>query len=322
MKKLVSVIIPTYRGDISLERAIKSVLRQDYQELEIIIVDDNGKNTDFQIKTEEIVNKYADKVKYIAHDYNKNGAAARNTGLKVCRGEYICFLDDDDIMLPKRISLCVEKLEQNKKYDAVYTDVVCVDYKLTPTRIIRVREEGNCYKELMLKSMFFGTGSNIFITRKALKEVGLFDESFIRHQDLEYMIRFYRKFSSTYIDNILLVKSKNATNNFPSYKKLNMAKKIYFEKFSPEIHSFNENEKKDFNKLHYRELMMAEDAPEEKYNKKLLSKKERMIFFVNKNHLRSMRCFILLNEVRKIINSISIKKQLDQEVLGYLKKIQ
>ena len=99
VKPLVSVIIPTYKRSKSLNRAIDSVLSQTYPNIEIIVVDDNGKGSKYQLETEKSLEKYikTDKIKYIIHDVNRNGSAARNTGFKHSRGEYINFLDDDDV---------------------------------------------------------------------------------------------------------------------------------------------------------------------------------------------------------------------------------
>ena len=94
----VSIIIPTYGGSESLLKSVDSVLLQDYSEFEIIVVDDNDPDTDARKKTELLMGKYTNdpRVKYIKHERNKNGSAARNTGFIESEGEYICLLDDDD----------------------------------------------------------------------------------------------------------------------------------------------------------------------------------------------------------------------------------
>ena len=119
---LVSIIIPTYKRSNMLSRTIESVLNQTYQNIEIIVVDDNDKNTTYRKDTEIVMRKYKDnyKVKYIKHDKNMNGAVARNTGIRVSKGEYIGFLDDDDIFYKEKIQKQVEYLEKNIEYDAVY----------------------------------------------------------------------------------------------------------------------------------------------------------------------------------------------------------
>ena len=114
MKKLVSVIIPTHGGGEHLNQTITSVFEQDYPNLEIIVVDDNGKGTPNQLKTNRVIEPFLknEKFSYIVHEINSNGAVARNTGFKSSKGDYIAFLDDDDIYLPSKISSQVEVMEQ------------------------------------------------------------------------------------------------------------------------------------------------------------------------------------------------------------------
>lgn len=103
-RSLVSVIIPTYKRATTLLDAIRSVLNQTYKNIEIVIVDDNGKGTYEQLETERLLKQYIEnqQIIYIVHEYNKNGSAARNTGLMASHGAYINFLDDDDKMYPQK----------------------------------------------------------------------------------------------------------------------------------------------------------------------------------------------------------------------------
>jgi glycosyltransferase involved in cell wall biosynthesis len=95
----VSVIIPTYNRAEMLIRAIRSVLKQTYEDYEIIVVDD-GSTDD----TAKVMKAYEnDKFKYIRYSLNKGGAFARNLGLDSSRGKYIAFLDSDDEWLPTKL---------------------------------------------------------------------------------------------------------------------------------------------------------------------------------------------------------------------------
>lgn len=105
----VSVIIPTYRRTEDITRALDSVLAQTLEAVEVIVVDDNGIGSECGIATETAMRPYIDskRITYIQHEKNKNGSAARNTGIKVAKGKYISFLDDDDIYRPDRLEKCV-----------------------------------------------------------------------------------------------------------------------------------------------------------------------------------------------------------------------
>ena len=182
----VTVIITTYNATARLADAIESVLKQTYQDFEIIVVDDNSPNTEGRIFTENTMKRYKnhDKIIYIQHDKNRNGSAARNTGIRASRGEYIAFLDDDDWYYPERLSECINALQNNEEYGAVYTAVEvfrngqCVNKR-------KAVKEGFIWKDLFQNEGLLGTGSNIFLRKEAVDRIGFFDEKFQRYQDVE-----------------------------------------------------------------------------------------------------------------------------------------
>ena len=108
MKKLpkVSVIIPFYQGCDLLQQALDSVLNQSYSNLEIIIINDGSseKMTDF-------IDKYGGRIRYITQS-NKGAATARNVGLSQALGDYIAFMDSDDIWLPTKLEKQVAFMEE------------------------------------------------------------------------------------------------------------------------------------------------------------------------------------------------------------------
>lgn len=104
MKK-VSVIIPAYNGDRYIGEAIASVLAQTYSNYEIIVIDDGSVDN-----TRQVVQGYGDRVKYFYQE-NQGVAAARNQGIRVSQGEYIAFLDQDDVFIPHKLSEQVSCLE-------------------------------------------------------------------------------------------------------------------------------------------------------------------------------------------------------------------
>ena len=96
----VSVIIPTYNYGRFIERAVNSVLSQSYQDYEIIIIDDGS--TD-DTKNRVVVKYHDERIIYIRHDMNRGPSAARNTGIKSSKGEFIAFLDSDDEWEPDKL---------------------------------------------------------------------------------------------------------------------------------------------------------------------------------------------------------------------------
>src|SRR5262245_46961170 len=102
----VSVIIPTHNRADFLRDAIFSVLNQTFQDFEIIVVDDASTDN-----TSEVIGAFNDeRIRYLRHDTNKGGSAARNTGILNSQCDYIAFLDDDDQWLPEKLAKQVDTL--------------------------------------------------------------------------------------------------------------------------------------------------------------------------------------------------------------------
>ena len=103
---LITIIISTYKGEKGIVECVRSALSQDYENYEVIVVDDNGKETVSQKETEQLLNEFKSnsRFKYVAGQKNINGSAARNTGIRNARGTYLAFLDDDDVLMPDSIS--------------------------------------------------------------------------------------------------------------------------------------------------------------------------------------------------------------------------
>lgn len=186
---LVSVIIPTYKNRGLLCQAIDTALAQDYQNVEVVVVDDNSPDSEARQNTESQMLKYETdpRVRYIKHEFNKNGAAARNTGIKASKGDLIAFLDDDDEFLPGKLTAQVSFLQSHKEYQAVYNlaTVNGLPVKTLPY-------EGDATIPLLKNQTRMFTPSLMF-WKYTLLEIGGFDESFRRHQDYELLIKFFAK---------------------------------------------------------------------------------------------------------------------------------
>lgn len=205
--KLVSVIIPTFSRPKFLPRAIESVLAQDYDNIEIIIVDDNGIGTDNQLYTERLVLPYIinRQIIYLKHHHNMNASAARNTGLTYSRGDYIAFLDDDDEFLPSKIRLQVQKLDHsNHDIGGCYCNWIWKkgDKVIKKNRHV---EEGNLADKMLLLENVICGGSSLLLKREVCIELNGFDETFYRHQDWEFLIRYFRKYLLLVVDEIVLI---------------------------------------------------------------------------------------------------------------------
>lgn len=192
----VSVIIPTYKRPDTLDRAIKSVLNQTYPDVEVIVVDDNNPDTEGRRLTEEKMAIFAGnpRVKYIKHEKNKNGSAARNTGAKNSNAKYIAFLDDDDEFYPEKIETQVKRLEElSNDYAVCYSSVV-YEKENGVIRYSKETREGDLFFDALTRNLSIQAGSNLFIRKDAFDSIGGFDESFRRSQDKEIVTRLLKKY--------------------------------------------------------------------------------------------------------------------------------
>lgn len=244
MDELVSVIIPTYKGQDTLARAIKSVTRQTYSNIEIIVIDDNDPVSDSRKETEAVIKSLEiNNLIYIKHEKNKNGAVARNTGVAKARGKYICFLDDDDVYLTTRIEKSVAALRKHPECGIVLCDVVHVGDKWMGT-IYKMDETDLTPKGIMLNGAALGTGSNLFLKSSIIKSVGGFDSNFLRHQDLEFGIRVLSVTKPMIVHEILVVKCFDGNDNQPNYSKLVQVKEQFNSKFCSIINAMDYEEQR------------------------------------------------------------------------------
>ena len=247
-----SVIITTYHNEKLLNRAVESVLHQTYERIELIVVDDNPPESNARKATEAVMEKYPQAV-YLKHSENRNGAAARNTGIRAAKGEYIAFLDNDDVYFSGHVADCVNILEEHPEYGAVLCGVVKVGGGICWDLIPAVT--GDAVKELFLRETALGTGSNIFVRTFLVKDIKGFDESFQRHQDVEFCIRLFSKCRSFGLPEVQIVKGMDGFSNIPDFERFLQTKKHFIAKFRGEIEALNEQEQKRYFSGQYSSLL-------------------------------------------------------------------
>ena len=231
MKK-VSVIITTYGGGNEIVRAVNSVLCQTYANVEIIVVDDNGVGTENQIKTQGYLAEFIGdgRIKYIPHEVNKNGSAARNTGFKNSSGDFIMFLDDDDEFVPDRIEKQISYLKDG--YDISYCSYIKKNGDGSFYSRVRVKKSGDIlYNTLMhIKSP---TTDNTMIRRECFEAVGGFDENFVRHQDWELSARLAAKYKFVAMREVGVIANMQFRNQPQNIEKISQIRNQYLEKIAP-----------------------------------------------------------------------------------------
>nr|WP_282571401.1 glycosyltransferase family 2 protein [Methylonatrum kenyense] len=120
---MISVITPTFNRASFLGQAVESILGQSHSRLELLVVDDGSTDG-----TRALMQRYLgdERVRYF-HQENQGQSAARRFALGQARGEFIAFLDSDNIAAPTRLATCLGALQQSRKYDVAYGDVIKID---------------------------------------------------------------------------------------------------------------------------------------------------------------------------------------------------
>ena len=195
--KLVSVVVATYKREAELKNALESLAKQTYPNMEIVLVDDNG-NDEWNSKVSETVevfrNRYPKiKLECIVNNSNQGSSKTRNIGIHSANGDYITFLDDDDIYLPDKIRKQVEFMETNQ-CDYSITDLIL--YNEDDKKINRrIR---SCIKETTVESLrlyhlkYHMTGTDTIMFKKEyLIQIGGFapidvgDEFYLMQRAIE-----------------------------------------------------------------------------------------------------------------------------------------
>ena len=186
-KPVVSVIIPTYNRAHLIGRAIRSVLNQTYTDFELIVVDDASTDN-----TEEIVKSFKEhRIRYLCHETNRGGSAARNTGIKASHGEYVAFLDADDEWLPCHLERKLGLLNTESSCGVVGSFYIISKGKITDNHCLPKPSDMNMAEYILSKKGDARTSTFLF-HRKVLSQL-LFDEQLGKHQDWDLAIRFDNK---------------------------------------------------------------------------------------------------------------------------------
>ncbi len=240
MNPKVSVILPNYNRERYIGEAIESVLNQTYRNLELIVVDDGS--TDNSL---EVVARYKDdRLKIIRIQHNGFPGAVRNYGIKASKGEYIAFIDSDDVWDNDKLSIKMEQFRNNNQLDFLHSDLELIDendnpmgktwHKTESSRLIDYRT-GDCFAQ-MLKGGCCIVPTSVLFRRKIIDKIGLFEESLEVCEDPHFFLKVARFFKIGFIDRPLgkyrihpgnAHKSIALQSEHPMIRVLNLITKLY-----------------------------------------------------------------------------------------------
>ena len=195
MNPKISVILTTYNGSSRgyLSNAIESVLTQSYQNFELLIIDDGSTDN-----TKKTCSSYleSDRVRYIYQE-NSGLSAARNTGIRASSGEFLCFLDDDDVWKPEKLQKQLEfiqnRLSEVNNWGLIFTWLELIDEQGEVISYRGHHQEGRLYRSLLFGNTV-DAPSSVLVRREVFDNVGLFDEFFENCQDWDMWLRISKEY--------------------------------------------------------------------------------------------------------------------------------
>jgi len=183
----ISVVIPVFNHTNDLQRALKSVLKQTFQDFEIVVVDDGSEED-----VKQVCDGFKDdRIKFFRNRTHVNANAARNRGIKEAGGEYIAMLDADDEFLQKHLERRMKKIEE-WECDGIFGSALIFDGTKVRVKKSRPLSPNENMADYLLTDGFCPTPSH-FYKAEAAREV-MWDEELWRNQDYDFSIRFAEKF--------------------------------------------------------------------------------------------------------------------------------
>ena len=198
-RPLISVIIPTFNRGHCLEESIRSVRDQNFPDFELIVVDDGSVDN-----TIEVVNQFPG-IRFIRLDKNRGVSFARNCGLKQAQGDWIAFLDSDDLWKKGKLQAQVQWVNQHPNCYAVYTDEIWVRNGVRVNQMKKHQKySGEIFQYCL--PLCIVSPSSVLLRTKMLNEVGGFDESMVVCEDYDLWLRIAKQYPFHFIDEKLIVK--------------------------------------------------------------------------------------------------------------------
>lgn len=251
---MISVVIPTYNREKTIGRAIDSVLRQTYADIEVIVVDDCSSDD-----TEKVVRSYQDhRVRFVKHTMNCGACAAKNTGIDHAKDDYIALQDSDDAWRPDKL---VKQMEAMQKYgaDICFCRMERHNYPENKEKFWPDHAEGIvAYIELLLKSL---ASTQTIIAKQEVFREHRFDVAIKRLQDYDWMIRAARNNKVCYISDVLvdLYLQNDSITTF-DYMKIRQINEVLLEKYKDLCVEYPEFHVKRLDRIGYYKTLSGEDA--------------------------------------------------------------
>ncbi len=221
----VTVVIPAYNAMAYLPQTLDSVLKQTFSDFEVLIINDGSTDNIMQWASEITDSR----IKLISQ-LNQGVSVARNTGIENAQGEYIVFLDADDLWEPTKLEKQVCCLDNKPEVGLVYTWTLLVDENGKPTGVRYNSElEGDVWQQILVGDIVC-SGSSAMVRRSCFEVVGVFDPDLSSAADFDMWTRIAAHYPFTVIKEYLLYYRQSSTSMSKNHLKMMQDLRITFEK--------------------------------------------------------------------------------------------
>jgi len=233
-----SVVVPTCDRPSLLDRALNSISIQTFDDFECFVVDDAS-----TADVASIVDQYDDRFRYLRHDENRGASASRNTAIEHSLGEYIAFLDDDDVWRPAKLERQVSLFDSHpRSYGLIYC---WADYYEGDQLVQKYRptHDGYIFPEVLDRQRV-GNSSTLMVPRDIAESVGGFDEDLPRGNDGDFIRRIARDYMVDFVSAPLVkVYVDHGRDRISQLDESGLRNAIHghevkFEKFGPELEEY------------------------------------------------------------------------------------
>ena len=210
---IVSIIIPTYNRAGLITETLKSVFAQTYKDYEVIVIDDGSTDN-----TEEVLAPYMDRIRYIRQE-NAGVSVARNRGMLAATGEFIAFLDSDDLWYPEKLEKQVACMKEHPEIGMTYTDYfLSADPGLPKESRMATFQAGKLTLPQILAKKSINLTPAVMFRRDLLPKIGLMDSVLYAAEDYDFWWRIIHHTQVKYVDDILVFCREHGNRSIKSDK--------------------------------------------------------------------------------------------------------
>jgi len=225
---MVSVVIPAYNAAKSIGRTLNSVLAQTFDDFEVIVVDDGSQDG----TANTVLSLQDGRIHLHRHTYNQGAAAARNSGIHLAQGELVAFLDADDVWTRDKLAVQVRFMQDHPQTGASVTSFW---YDTEEGFSLQILHQPKSWLKEFLKGCAVSPGTTLMVRKSCYKDIGGYDKSLPRHEDLDWLLRFVQQYELGVVQRPLAIVHRSSR---PSAEKIEQANEILVKRYHSLFYTF------------------------------------------------------------------------------------